>query len=528
MRNKLWIAVALLASGALMAPGAGAFSKDSLVWKKCTGCHEPAGGKIPRVEEIRTTPEEWIVIIDRMHRLHGMDLSKEELDGLLKELCTSQILTPDELAKVSYLNLFDNPQTMETPSGPDEQKLFVTCVRCHSAGKIHSYRMTAANWGKVRDFHLYVVPTVVYQMREMHWVPEADAVLKYVAKAYPYGEAWKEPNANLEGSWLILGHEPGKGNYSGRARVEKVARDEYQMGGALHYEDGTSEGFWGRGTLYGGHALRTWTTHNGFPTQGAYEFTGGVIEGQFHFPAPDYRTSSCTWYPMHGAAKVHRVSPDYLLAGEETRLVIEGRELPEVGAADLTFSGAPVEVLWAERRSPERIEAQVAYRRVPDVAERAPDYGNTELKVKGLAAGMIKLAPRVDYLVVTPATGRARLDGGQYYPAEGVQFEAIAWANGPDVSDPSDDVMLGPVPATFHLVEDVTRPGDDDLEWLGAIEPNGKYLPSGDYAPIPARTYSAEGSGLVKVVADYTRNGHPFEAEAKLAVTVPDFIRRIR
>ena len=38
-------------------------------------------------------------------RLHGMPLAKGDMDGLLKELCATQILTPEEQAGVSYLSL---------------------------------------------------------------------------------------------------------------------------------------------------------------------------------------------------------------------------------------------------------------------------------------------------------------------------------------------------------------------------------------------------------------------------------------
>ncbi len=46
-----------------------AFDKNSLVFKKCGSCHATENGKLTRVEEIRTTPEEWTVIVDRMHRV---------------------------------------------------------------------------------------------------------------------------------------------------------------------------------------------------------------------------------------------------------------------------------------------------------------------------------------------------------------------------------------------------------------------------------------------------------------------------
>jgi quinohemoprotein amine dehydrogenase len=125
-----------------LAGSASAFSKDSLVWKKCADCHAPAAdGRIPRVEDLRTTPEEWTVIIDRMRRLHGMALGKGEMDGLLKELSATQILTPDEQARVSYLSLWHNAQQVEAPADKDEERLHAACVRCHTAGR-SLYRMT--------------------------------------------------------------------------------------------------------------------------------------------------------------------------------------------------------------------------------------------------------------------------------------------------------------------------------------------------------------------------------------------------
>ena len=152
-RTAMGIVVGLTTWAA--ASPAQAFDRDSLVWKKCTACHAAgADGRIARVEDMRTTPEEWAVIVDRMKRLHGMEIKDGEMDRLLKELCATQILTPDEQAKVAYLSLWHNSQQMEVPADKDEEKLFTTCVRCHTEGKICSYRMTPESWTKLRDFHL--------------------------------------------------------------------------------------------------------------------------------------------------------------------------------------------------------------------------------------------------------------------------------------------------------------------------------------------------------------------------------------
>ncbi|MEE8379026.1 MAG: hypothetical protein V3R49_01440, partial [Gammaproteobacteria bacterium] len=328
-----------------VASTAFAFDKDSLVRKKCITCHSLENGKLARVEDLRTTPEEWSVIVDRMHRLYGMPIKTGEMAILLKQLCATQILSPDEAAQVAYINLFNNPQTIETPSGDDEQQLFTTCVRCHSAAKIYSYRMTDSAWGKLRDFHLYIDPAILAQMREMHWRSEADTVIKGLAQKLAYGRAWVTPDANPAGEWFVLGFEPGKGSYRGTATLKSSGDDEYTLQGSLAFSDGTFETFSGEATLYGGYALRTRTSQNGSATMGAYSFLDGIISGEHHHHAPNFRTSSSSWYPVTRESRALRITPGYLLSDEETKVLIEGIGLPKITVKDIAVSTDEVEVL---------------------------------------------------------------------------------------------------------------------------------------------------------------------------------------
>jgi hypothetical protein len=406
---------------------------------------------------------------------------------------------------------------VEVPADADEKRLFATCVRCHTAGKIFSYRMSTINWAKLRDFHLALAPTVIMQMREMHWIPEADAVLAYLATKLPYARAWSAPATKLDGTWGVFGHAPGRGAYRGEVRITDAGNAEYTLSGSLTYTDGTAETFAGEGTLYGGYALRTRTKNNGFAVNGAYIVSGDEVRGESHFPAPDFRASSAKWLRSGDGARVARVLPAFLLRGEKTTLTVEGMNLPDAKAADVSFAGAAVKVLGAKRVAPDALELQVV--------SNAEKLSEAKLTVKGLDAGTIRLAPQIDFIAITPEMGRARLSGGTYYPAEGVQFEAIAYAK---AGSGKKATALGPVAATFRLAEEKTRPDDDDLRWVGGIKPNGSYLPMGDYSPNPLRTYSAENSGLVKVVARYKSGKQTFQAQAQLAVTMPDFIQRIR
>lgn len=500
---------------------AGAFDRESLVWKKCVSCHNPdENGKMAGIEDIRTSPEEWTVIVDRMRRLYDVPIKNGEMATLLKELAATQILRPEEAAQVAYIDLFNNPQTIETPTGADEEHLFTTCVRCHSAAKIYAYRMTAPAWEKLRDFHLYIDPAIMSQMREMHWRSEADKALKVLATKLPYEQAWTAPQAKPDGEWLVLGVEPGKGSYRGKTILKPKGNDDYAIGGVLNFSDGTSETFSGEATLYGGYALRTRFSQNGSATMGAFRFLDGTITGEHHHNAPDFRTSSSSWFPITKKSRILRVTPAYLLSGEQTTLLIEGINLPKVTAKNIALSGSQAEVVQATTTSPESIEVMLTY--------HGTGHGKLEMLVKGLETPSLKLAPRIDYLKMSPEMGRARVNGGNNYPAEGVQFQALAYSAGADADSPLDDYLLGPVAADFSFAEEITRPDDDDLIYAGAIETDGTYLPIGDYNPVPAREYGGEGTGMVKVIAHYNRGQIPYTVEGRLVITVPDYIQRIK
>ena len=376
---------------------------------------------------------------------------------------------------MAYLSLWHNSQHVEAPTGKDEEKFFTTCVRCHTAGKIFSYRMTAENWAKLRDFHLFAIPTVVFQMREMKWVPEADAALAYLAAKLPYGSAWSAPAARLDGVWGVFGYEPGRGTYRGEARISDAGNAEYTLAGRIEYADGTSETFAGEGTLYGGYALRTRTKNNGFAGNGAFILSDDELRGESHLPAPNFRTSSARWLRAGDAIKVARIVPAFLLKGEKTTLTVEGLNLPDAKVADIVFAGRTVQVLGVKRVAPGALELQVV--------SSAAKLGEAKVTLKGVEAGTVRLAPRIDYIAITPEMGRARLSGGTYYPAEGVQFEAIAYARSSS-GKKATGVPLGPVPATFSLAEEKTRPDDNDLRWLGGISPTARICRSAITLPI--------------------------------------------
>ena len=113
------------------------------------------------------------------------------------------------------------------------------------------------------------------------------------------------------------------------------------------------------------------------------------------------------------------------------------------------------------------------------------------------------------------------------FPKQFAQFEAVAYANGPDGKpDTDDDWPLGVVDAKWKTEEYSATFGDDDLKWVGTIDPaTGAFTPNVD-GPNPERVGNRNNIGDVWVVAEYTPTGaEPVHGRAHLLVTVPVYMQ---
>lgn len=101
------------------------------------------------------------------------------------------------------------------------------------------------------------------------------------------------------------------------------------------------------------------------------------------------------------------------------------------------------------------------------------------------------------------------------------QFEAIAWANGADGEQGTDDdVRIGAMPATFAVENfDEVAADLDDVAFTGKMEPNGLFLPAGAGLN-PARPFQTNNAGNLKVVATVDDAGRAVTGEGQLLVTV--------
>ena len=106
------------------------------------------------------------------------------------------------------------------------------------------------------------------------------------------------------------------------------------------------------------------------------------------------------------------------------------------------------------------------------------------------------------------------------------QFEAIGVNNGPDGKpDTPDDLELGIVTVRWSLEECTATFGDDDVQYVGAVDEKGLFTPNVD-GPNPKRAGNRNNVGDVWVVAELIGGDvrgplNPLRARAQLLVTVP-------
>jgi quinohemoprotein amine dehydrogenase len=144
------------------------------------------------------------------------------------------------------------------------------------------------------------------------------------------------------------------------------------------------------------------------------------------------------------------------------------------------------------------------------------------------AVQAIAVYDKASHIVVVPAANISRL-GGIRYPKEYAQFEALAFAAGPDgEAQTADDVPLGPVAATWSLEELFSTPDDDDIQYVGAIDDSGFFTPNVE-GPNSMRkkqpnNFGVNNFGDVWVAASYaTPDGRRLKARSYLVVTVPNY-----
>jgi quinohemoprotein amine dehydrogenase len=205
--------------------------------------------------------------------------------------------------------------------------------------------------------------------------------------------------------------------------------------------------------------------------------------------------------------------------GGEVR--IYGDHFPtDISVADLDL-GTGVSVKKLISHTPETIKVSV------DVSSGATP-GKRDVAVRNVVApAAFAVYDHIDYLKVSPQTPLSHL-GSEPHAKGYSQFDAIAYANGPDGKEgTADDIELGPVNAKWTLEEFVATIGDDDVDFVGNLDPaSGLFTPALD-GPNPKRKFSRNNYGDVWVVATFKPAGsdHSVTGRSYLIVAVPQYMR---
>jgi quinohemoprotein amine dehydrogenase len=519
--------------------------KDALTLSKCGACHAPdAKGNMTRISYIRTTPEGWEEAIKRMVRLNGLQLTPDEARSILRYLSDYHGLAPAENAKIAY---FTEHRIIDEKI-PDPA-IAHGCAACHALAKPLSWHRTAADWKYLENMHMAFFPSARFTAFD-HPHERADAgagppkgptpaeqAIEYIVKSSPlHTTEWAEWQASMQaprlaGRWLISASEPGKGRFFGEMTIAPGSTGDAFTTSTKMTCGGSAMEASGKALVYTGYAWRgrsTVTETGSGPeapqtfrevmalSRDQNEFTGRWFWGEYSEFGMDVTMRRATSAPMlTGVDK-----PSLKAGATDATLRIYGDALPTNLTASDVDLGPGVQVIRIVDQQPGMVTISASVS-----SDAAPGSRTVAVKSATLPTAYA-VYDQIDFLKVMPTTSIAHL-GGAPHPKGYVQFETVAFSNGPDGKpNTDDDIDLGPVPATYKMEEFVASYGDDDTEFVGSVdEKTGLFTPASD-GPDPKRKSMRNNYGDVWITATYQADGAAaaLKGRSYLVVAVPQYI----
>lgn len=493
-------------------------SAKDLITQRCGGCHvSDNNGGWSRISEQRKTPEGWLMTLVRMTKSRGAYLSDEERQQLVKYFADTQGLAPSETQDYRYI-LEHRENTVEQW---DSQLYKEMCARCHSGTRAAIQRRTEGEWNKLVHFHLGQYPSLEYQAmaRDRDWFNLAfDKMVPYLADKFSYSdpawEAWqKAEKHSLQGSWRLVGHQPGRGDYEGRMHVSEANAGHYTVVFEGQYTDGESLNGEGEAIVYTGYEWRGSLTFNGVQRQQVFALdeTGRVMSGRMFVSDEHEKYSSVALVREEAdSTQVLAVYPAYVKAGSEARVTIVGSNLK----GELTLD-SDMEILNEVSRSADRLVVDIAVAKTAGETRRRIILGNIE------SEPLLAVYRQIDVVTVEPAYGVARVGGGQTPAVLGI-FEAIGISAGADGKvGTQDDLRLGSVPAEWSVQPfDDAADHDRDVEFAGTMNAKTGVFTPAEAGPNPQRRFSTNNVGNLSVLARVLDGERQLDGQGQLLVTV--------
>ncbi|MFN7916548.1 MAG: quinohemoprotein amine dehydrogenase subunit alpha [Vicinamibacterales bacterium] len=519
--------------------------ESDLVKSKCGGCHKPdANNRMTRISWRRASPENWERTIERMVTLNKANVTPADARAIVKYLSDHNGLAPEETRGIQ----FEYERRLVDWSYDGDKDVATLCQGCHAFSRVMSERRTKDEWAGLVAMHRGYYPLVDNQpilngqgFRRSRALPEGETdkrqpmekAIDYFAKSFPLTtEAWTAWStamtpANLTGRWAVTANIPGKGPAFGEMTVTADATpDSFVTKTTLTVaRTGETLNRTGRSLIYTGYQWRGRGADSTKPDEpwrevmfverNRSDMWGRWFTGAYDENGIDVKLAKITAAPMilgTGQLAVKR--------GASSSVSIYGANLPgTVAAADVNL-GAGITVSRVSVANGV-VTAQVS------VAADAKT-GPRDIAVAGVVKPLaLVVFDKIDGVRVQPRAGLART-GGAVFPKGFQQFEAMAFANGPDGKpNTADDWPLGLVDATWGVEEYHATFGDDDIRFVGGIDPKtGFFTPALD-GPNSERSGNRNNIGDLWVTADYTPEGAsaPIRARAQLVVAPPVYMR---
>ncbi|MEQ1949383.1 MAG: quinohemoprotein amine dehydrogenase subunit alpha [Bryobacteraceae bacterium] len=548
---------------------------DPTVIRKCGGCHQrDSSGMMRRLSYIRTSPEVWEQAIKRMIRINGLTATPAEIRDVMKYLSANNGLAPEEMKngfwEVEHRTVGYNEDFVPAPA------LQKTCNTCHNIGRVLSQRRTKDDYDKLINMHLGLFPSAMnilkpakakavpvdmaaqrmitnaaggIQFEQPRATPAGDA--KFPAETAvdwlsanqplitPEWTAWKAAmkTPKLVGTWLLTGEELSKGKVFGKMTITQGgAEDQFTTAVEMTYATtGNTVKTTGRSIVYTGYSWRgrESTTPNATPTLTAaatptewrealmVSRDGNSIDGRFFWSSFGELGIDVHLSRMGSEPTALGTDISGLQSPSKATVKIFGANLGSLKTADVDFGkGITVSKIVTATPGVATVEVDVA---------KGLAVGYRDLVLgKSTAVGAFAVYDKIGYIEVGPDAQISRL-GGIKYPKNYAQYEATAWAAGPDGKlHTDDDVSLGPVQAQWVLEEFYSTPDDDDTKFVGNIDDSGFFTPNvegpNEQRKKQANNFGVNNFGDVWVAASYQApDGTKFKAKSYLVVTVPDY-----
>jgi quinohemoprotein amine dehydrogenase len=524
---------------------------SDLVRQKCGSCHKSDDkGRMTRISYRRTTPEGWEETIKRMVSLNNVKLQPAEARDIVRYLADRHGLAPEESKPAA----FEVERELVEYKYKADKDTEGTCSSCHSMGRVISQRRTKEEWELLVAMHRGYYPLSDFQAFRRLGPPPRDQAppadgrppdtrhpmekaIAHLSTAFPLTTpewaAWSATMRppRLQGKWALSGQQPGKGPVFGQVVITAAGgadSSEYTSESTFTYaRTGETVKRSGRAIVYTGYQWR------GKSDQPAAAGAAGNAWREVLFVDRDWRRAEGRWftgaYDEFGiSVELERIGADPIVLGVANPMMRIGGSAQElrIYGANLPTSVQPSDLNFGPNVTVERIvSATPELLTVSASAASGATVGRRDVILNSATGhGTIAVYSAVDYVKVLPEAGLARV-GGANFPKQFQQFEAVAYANGPDGKpNTKDDVELGPVDVAWSIEEYTATYDDDDKDFVGTIDPStGLFTPNLD-GPNPKRRHNTNNYGDVWVVATY-QQPKPIKGRAHLLVTVPLYIK---